>query len=691
MDAKPLIPAAECLRMSTDEQPTSLAVQKKTIRAYALAHGFKIIKTYTDPAKSGVSIKQRTGLRGLLADVAAGAPFKAILVHDVSRWGRFQDTDESAYYEFLCKSAGVPVHYCAEPFSNDGTAPSSVMKALKRTMAAEFSRELSAKVVAAQRHIASGGYRVGAVAGYGLRRMLLSPRGRPIRLLKLHERKPERAEHVILVPGPAREVDSIRKIFKWCQTWSPARIADELNRSGLRFTGGKKWTEATIYRILTNEKYIGVHVWGKTSQHFKNYINRPQKEWIRQADAFTPLVSRISFEKARKAMSKRKTWPRKPDEYLLKKMRRVLEIEGRLTERLLSKHHVHPFQLTRRLGSIGRAYQLVGYLPPDRIFKFLSARMKMKQLRLGVFADLTKLFPSLRIVQLAGQEQREVVELDAYSHVAVHVCLPRKPTASGEVRWMLSRQQKERGLPCLICIPDKNLTRIKSFHLVPAFDSIISKKKTIWESHPWLKAGTQLKSLSEFYEVAKNLLANPPKDTTVVGDVVFTSRTSTVTIGKQDFFLPSISASLFKLLVRKAGTVVSRKELAEAGLSALGPGSGGRPYDPTGQFLGSHICTLRRKLGPYGHRIVSLPHLGYIYVADPFGPDENQQQRHTPSGNRHALQKDTSTISIQRMCAKTELKKFATLAQSQTRGASLRGRSQWLRQSWRSVRGWAHR
>src|SRR5690348_3230456 len=119
MAARTLIPAAECLRMSSDEQPTSLPVQKKTIRAYAAAHGFKIIKTYADPFKSGVTIKQRTGLRKLLADVAAGAPFKAILVHDVSRWGRFQDTDESAHYEFLCKSAGVPVHYCAEQFFND--------------------------------------------------------------------------------------------------------------------------------------------------------------------------------------------------------------------------------------------------------------------------------------------------------------------------------------------------------------------------------------------------------------------------------------------------------------------------------------------------------------------------------------------------------------------------------------------
>ncbi len=93
------------------------------------------MQTYSDAAKRGVILKKRTGLRQLLQDVVAGnASYKAILVYDVSRWGRFQDTDASAHYEFLCKSAGVPVHYCAEMFGNDGSLPSLIMKALKRTL-----------------------------------------------------------------------------------------------------------------------------------------------------------------------------------------------------------------------------------------------------------------------------------------------------------------------------------------------------------------------------------------------------------------------------------------------------------------------------------------------------------------------------------------------------------------------------
>lgn len=69
-----------------------------------------------------------------------------LVYYDVSRWGRFQDVDESACYEYVLKRAGIRVHYCAEQFENDGSMSSSVLKTLKRSMAAVYSRELSVKV-----------------------------------------------------------------------------------------------------------------------------------------------------------------------------------------------------------------------------------------------------------------------------------------------------------------------------------------------------------------------------------------------------------------------------------------------------------------------------------------------------------------------------------------------------------------
>ena len=38
-------------------------------------------------------------------------------------------------FEFLCKEAGVKVHYCAELFANNGEISSAILKTLKRVMA----------------------------------------------------------------------------------------------------------------------------------------------------------------------------------------------------------------------------------------------------------------------------------------------------------------------------------------------------------------------------------------------------------------------------------------------------------------------------------------------------------------------------------------------------------------------------
>ena len=99
--------------MSTESQEYSLLNQAEAIAKYAECNGFVIVKTYEDPGRSGLVLRERPGLRALLADVVGPQPgYEAILVYDVSRWGRFQDSDEAAAYEFLCRQAGAQVHYC---------------------------------------------------------------------------------------------------------------------------------------------------------------------------------------------------------------------------------------------------------------------------------------------------------------------------------------------------------------------------------------------------------------------------------------------------------------------------------------------------------------------------------------------------------------------------------------------------
>ena len=86
--------AAQYVRMSTEHQQYSIENQSAAIQEYARLHGFEIVQSYSDEARSGIDLARRPGLRQLLRDVvSAQANYQAVLVFDVSRWGRFQDTD----------------------------------------------------------------------------------------------------------------------------------------------------------------------------------------------------------------------------------------------------------------------------------------------------------------------------------------------------------------------------------------------------------------------------------------------------------------------------------------------------------------------------------------------------------------------------------------------------------------------
>ena len=91
--------AAQYVRMSTEHQQYSTNNQSDRILEYAKRRNIEIVRTYADEGKSGLSIGGRASLQRLIADAESGqADFSLVLVYDVSRWGRFQDADESAYY-----------------------------------------------------------------------------------------------------------------------------------------------------------------------------------------------------------------------------------------------------------------------------------------------------------------------------------------------------------------------------------------------------------------------------------------------------------------------------------------------------------------------------------------------------------------------------------------------------------------
>ncbi len=314
--------AAQYVRKSTEHQRYSIENQIAAISDYATARQFKIVQTYSDAGRSGLRIDNRKALKQLLNDVGAGAaPFEAILVYDVSRWGRFQDTDEAAYYEYACKRAGIAVHYCAEQFDNDGTPLATIIKGLKRAMAAEYSRELGVKVYAGQKRVIEQGFRLGALAGFGLRRQIVDLSGKPKHVLEIGERKAIQTDRIVLVPGPENEVRVVRDIFRaFVRSRSEKAIAASLNKRGIRTDLGRCWTNHNVHQVLTNPKYIGRNVWNRVSFRLKkSRVRNPTSAWIEGPRRFTPIVDRRTFNRAADIIARRKQTA--PDEELLAGLR----------------------------------------------------------------------------------------------------------------------------------------------------------------------------------------------------------------------------------------------------------------------------------------------------------------------------------------------------------------------------------
>jgi DNA invertase Pin-like site-specific DNA recombinase len=365
--AKGLVPAAAYVRMSTDHQKYSVDNQLEAIHAYAGQRGFEIVLIYSDLGRSGVSLEGRTGLQKLLNDVAKGdVPYRALLVYDVSRWGRFQDPDEAATYELRCRKAGIAVRYCVEPFENDGSLASSVMKAMKRAMAGEYSRDLSQRTFRGQANITRLGFRAGGQAGLGFRRQLIDEQGQPRFVLKAGQHKAIATDRVVLILGPPEEVNAVRRVFRLFAVHdaSELQIVKLMNAAGApTSTPGGRWTPSFVSKILRNEKYMGNQVWARTSLKLHAKVTRnPPDSWIRCNGAYPRIVSPRLFNRAQariRAASRAMT-----DEEMLAGLADLLERKGHLSGSLIdaalpfSRNH-----LRYRFGGLLEAYARIGYAP----------------------------------------------------------------------------------------------------------------------------------------------------------------------------------------------------------------------------------------------------------------------------------------------------------------------------------------
>lgn len=302
---------------------------------------------------------RRHALLQMLVDIGGGNPgYDRVLVYDISRWGRFQDVDESAYYEYWCRRHGIAVVYCAEQFANDGAPLSHIMKTIKRTMAAEYSRALSAQTFEAHAFLLSRGFKPGGAAGYGLRRVCLRADGTVRRELGHGERKGHATDRVVLAPGPAGEVATVRRIYQLYieEKLGYRELTRRLEAEGATALHGAPWTEARIKAVLINEKYCGVLLYNRTTGRL-GAARKPndRKLWLRHEGAHEPIVPTAAFEAARRQAGLRDGSDRAA---VLAALRALYARSGKLTSDLINaeKGMPHVGLLKTLFGGLDEVY-----------------------------------------------------------------------------------------------------------------------------------------------------------------------------------------------------------------------------------------------------------------------------------------------------------------------------------------------
>jgi DNA invertase Pin-like site-specific DNA recombinase len=497
------LPAVAYVRMSTEHQQYSTANQFERVKDFAARRGMAIIRTYADEGKSGLNVKGRESLQRMIEEVTSGtADFRAILVYDVSRWGRFQDADESGYYEYICRKAGITVHYCAEQFENDGSPTSNIIKSVKRSMAGEYSRELSTKVFQGACRLINLGFKQGGAAGFGLRRMLVDQSGQQKQTLGIGEQKSIATDRIILVPGPEHEREVVRWMYEAFvqQGLTENEIAADLNRRGVKTDLGRNWTRGTVHQVLTNEKYIGNNVYHKTSCKLKQrHVRNTPDKWIRTNGAFAPVVDTEIFIKARQIVMTRSV--RYTNEELLARLRDVLSRHGRISGLLIDEDAEMPSSSVYRLrfGSLVRAYQMVGYTP-ETDFAFIEINRSLRAQHPGMVKTVIEGLHAIgaEVTQDPGTDQL-LVNQEYFANVVLCRC---HRTDTGAGRWLVRLEHANPAHLTIAVRMNPDNATIKDYYLLPSIDMHLPRLRLAEENGTLLDA-YRFDNLDYFFALAE--------------------------------------------------------------------------------------------------------------------------------------------------------------------------------------------
>ncbi len=459
--------AAQYLRMSTDLQNLSIGLQKQAIAKFANDSGLQIVRTYEDAGKSGMTIRQREAMKQLVRDVTdPHCPFGTVLVYDVSRWGRFQDTDASAYWEYHCQIHGVRVIYVAESFSQQAGPLGAVVKSLKRAMAAEYSRELAIKVRAGQQRVISLGYSVGGQPAIGLVRQVFTRDGQPRMVLRAGERKAVQSDRIKLVPGPPEQVTLLRRIFELYAftNTSITSLVRTLNLEGHVTNKGRAFTRRSIEGLLRFEPFIGNYVWAKRVNTAQGVKPNREADMVRANSTIEPLIDKDLWQAVQDKL-RLHAKPKRSPQLMLESLQQALALKPDMTACDLASLGCAPSQTyLKAFGSMQAAYAMAGRENFEKVYGWSRQRAeKTKTKTREILAALSQACIRLWIWPECNY-QSHVLSLPDGCRIQVYLSWRRSFTK--EPAWLIPRIRRCASDWRLILLMDDQ-GNIKHFYMLP--------------------------------------------------------------------------------------------------------------------------------------------------------------------------------------------------------------------------------
>ena len=273
-------------RVSTasSEQLNSYAAQNRYYTDFITAHtGWKMVDIYADEGISGTSAEKRDDFQRLMADCRRGL-IDRVLCKSISRFTR--NTKECLEAIRELKSIGVSVFF-EEQKIDTGTMSSETITAITASVAQKESATIGSNIQWSYQKRMERGEFLTNTPPYGYQ----------------------------LVDGDLvvdeEQAGVIRQIFQQYLTGHPRKeIAEGLNKAGIPpCYSADQWKVSSIYHILTNERYTGNALLGKTyatdTFPHKRLKNKGERKQYYVANSHLPIISQETFDKTKALLERR--------------------------------------------------------------------------------------------------------------------------------------------------------------------------------------------------------------------------------------------------------------------------------------------------------------------------------------------------------------------------------------------------